>query len=69
MEDQEQPVRLDGARGEVVVAVLRVIEVKAAQLLRADESGDDELDVGVRQVVTEVYEALRALAKRLREQQ
>lgn len=63
VEDEEQAVRPDGPGGEVVVAVLGVVEVEAAELPGPEQPGDDELDVRVRQVVPEVDEALGALAE------
>ena len=60
---------LDRADGEVVVAVLRVVEVEAAEPADHRQAAHDLLDVRVRQVVAEVDEALRALTRRLREQQ
>ena len=44
IEDQEDPERIDGAGVEVVVAVLRVIEVEPAELAELDQPRDDLLD-------------------------
>ena len=65
VKDQEEDVRLDRARGEVVVAVLGVVEVEATQLANAKQPRDDELDVRVRQVMPEIDETLRTFAERL----
>src|SRR5215207_8601762 len=59
VEDEEELEGLDRARVEVVVAVLRVVEVEAGELAELDEARDDHLDVDVRRVVAEVYEAER----------
>ena len=58
VEDQEQPEGVDRAGIEVVVAVLRVVEVEAAELAELDQPGDDHLDVDVRRVVAEVDQAV-----------
>ena len=41
VEDQEQAVGVDRAGVEVVVAVLRIVEVEAAELAELDQAGDD----------------------------
>jgi len=58
VEDQEQLVRIDRARVQIIVPVLAVIEVKATQLAEAMQPGDDLLDVGVGRMVTQVDQAL-----------
>ena len=55
--DQEELVRVDRSDGEVVVAVLGVVEVEAAEATDHGQAADDLLDVGVGQVVPEVDEA------------
>ena len=67
VEDQEQLVRVDRAGVEVVVAVLAVVEVEAAQLSEAGQAGDDLLDVHVRRMVAEVDQAAGLFAQFLRE--
>ena len=64
VEHQEQAERLDRAGVEIVVAVLRIVEMETAEALRMHQARDDHLDVHVRRVVTEVDEAesLRARA-------
>ena len=57
VEDEEQPVGVDRAGVEVVVAVLRIVEVEAAELAELDQPRDDHLDVDVRRMVAEVDEA------------
>ncbi len=59
VEDEEELEGLDRAGVEVVVAVLRVVEVEAGELAELDEARDDHLDVDVRRVVAEVHEAER----------
>ena len=56
--DQEELVRPDRPDGEVVVAVLGVVEVEPAEAADHREPRHDLLDVRVRQVVAEVDEAL-----------
>lgn len=51
MEDPEELIRIDAAHGEVIVGVLAVVEVKAAQEVLVDEERDDVLDVGTGEVV------------------
>ena len=67
--DEEELVRLDGSDGEVVVAVLRVVEVEAAEPTDHGEAAHDLLDVGAGKVVSEVDEALGVVARGLREQE
>ena len=55
---KEQPVRLDRSGCEIVVAVFRVVEVEPAQFPGPEEARDHQLDVGVRQMMSEVDEAL-----------
>ena len=57
--------RVDRAGVEVVVAVLRVVEVEAAEFPEPREAGDDLLDVHVRRMVAEVDQALRLGAQGL----
>ena len=59
-DDEEELVRVDRPDGEVVVAVLRVVEVEAAESAGHRQAAHDLLDVRVRQVVAEVDEALGA---------
>ena len=54
-EHQEQLVRLDRARRQVVIAVLGVVEVEAAELAGRHESRDNQLDVRIGQVVAQVH--------------
>ncbi len=54
VEDEEELERLDGARVQVVVAVLAVVEMEAGQLSELDQAGDDHLDVDVGCVVPQV---------------
>ena len=51
VEHQEQPERLDRAGVEIVVAVLRVVEMEAAEALRMHQARDDHFDVHVGRVV------------------
>ena len=46
-------------RIEIVVAVFRIVEVEAAELVELDQPRDDHLDVGVRRVVAEIDQADR----------
>ena len=68
-EDQEQLVRRDGPDSQVVVAVLRVVEVEAAEAADHGQPAHDLLDVGVGQMVTEVDQTPALLASALRQQQ
>ncbi len=68
VEHQEQLVRIDRSGIEIVVAVFGVVEVKAAELAEAVQSGDDLFDVDVRRVVAEVDQALGLGAQLLRRQ-
>ena len=61
---EEELVGADRADGEVVVAVLRVVEVEAAEPAGHRESRDDLLDVRVREVVAEVDEAAAPAGRR-----
>src|SRR5262245_19661899 len=58
VENQEQLKRLDRAGIQIVIPILTVIEMKAAELAELDEPCDDELDVDVRRVVAEVDQRL-----------
>src|SRR5829696_2341526 len=69
VEDQEERIRSDRSRREIVVAVHRVVEVKATELPCTEQARDDELDVRARQMMSEIDETLRTVAERLREQQ
>src|SRR5258708_4328482 len=69
VEDEEQLVGVDGARDQVVVPVLAVIEVEAAQPPLVEEDGDDLLDVDAVRVVTEVDDNFGVLTGLLAEQQ
>ena len=62
-EDQEQLERVDRADDQVVVGVLAVVEVEAAEPALGSQDGDDLLDVRAVQVVAEVDQHLRALAE------
>ena len=64
-EDQEQLERVDRADDQVVVGVLAVVEVEAAEPALVGEQRDDLLDVRALRVVAEVDEHLRALAELL----
>ena len=57
VEDQKQPVRIDRACIQIVIAVFRVVEVKAAELAGVNQPRDDHLDIDVRRVMTEVHQA------------
>src|SRR4051794_30357977 len=57
---QEELVRVDRTDREVVVAVLRVVEVEAAQAPRHRQATDHLLHVGAREVVPQVDQAFRA---------
>ena len=59
-EDQEQLERVDRADDQVVVAVLAVVEVEAAEPALAGEQRDDLLDVDALGVVAEVDQHARA---------
>ena len=65
IEDKEQAEGIDGAGVEIVVAILRVIEVEAGQLAHMDEPRHDLLDVGVGRMVAEINEALGLRAQML----
>ncbi len=68
-DDEEELVRVDRADGEVVVAVLGVVEVEATEPADHRQPADDLLDVRVREVVAEVDETRRPLPRVLGEQQ
>ncbi len=68
VEDQEQAVGLDRAGVEVVVAILGIVEVEAAELAELDQTGDDHLDIGVGRMMAEVDQAVRLGSKRLGDQ-
>ena len=59
VERPEQAERIDRARVEVVVAVFRIVEMKARQASDADETRDDLLDVDGRRMMAKVDEATR----------
>ena len=63
VEDEEELVGIDRAGIEIVVAVFRIVEVEAAELLELDQPRDDHLDIGVRRVVAEVDQADRPAAR------
>ena len=56
-EDEEQLERPDGTGGEVVVAVLGVVEVEPTETTDHRQPAHDLLDVGVGEVVPEVDQA------------
>jgi len=56
VEDEEELEGLDGARVEIVVPVLAVVEMESRKLPELDEPGHDHLDVHVRGMVAEVHE-------------
>ena len=58
VEDQEQPVGIDRAGVEVVVAIFGIVEMEAAELAELDQPRDDHLDIDVRRVVAEVDQAI-----------
>ena len=68
-DDEEELVGVDRTDGEVVVAVLRVVEVEAAEPADHRQPADDLLDVRVRQMVAEVDEAGGAVPGALGEEQ
>ncbi len=47
IEDEEELVGAYAADGQVVVAILRIVEVKTAQFSFHQQEGDDLLDVGI----------------------
>src|SRR5690242_3758846 len=67
VKDQKQRIWLDRASREVIVTILGVVEVESAELTDAEQPRDDELDIGVRQVVAQIDETLRATSERLRQ--
>ena len=69
VEDQEQPIGLDRARIQVVIAIFRIVEVEAGELSRMQQARDDHLDIHIRRVMAEIDQAEAALAHRLRRQQ
>src|SRR6185295_7512072 len=58
---EEELEGLDGAGVQVVVAVLAVVEVKAAELPELQEARHDHLDVDVGGMVPEVHQGERPL--------
>ena len=68
-ENRKQAKRIDRPRGEIVVAVTRIVEVEAPEAAGHRQTAHDLLDVRVRQVVAEIHEDTRALAGALRQQQ
>ena len=68
-EDQEQLERVDRADDQVVVGVLAVVEVEAAEPALGVEQRDDLLDVHALGVVAEVDQHARAVAELLAGQQ
>ena len=63
VEHQEQPERIDRAGVEVVVAVLGIVEVEAAEAPRVHQARHDHFDVDVGRVVAEVDQAERLRAR------
>ena len=63
-EDEEQLERVDRADDQVVVGVLAVVEVEAAEAILRGEDRDDLLDVHALRVVAHVDEHARPLAER-----
>ena len=61
--DEEELVRVDQADSQVIVRVLAVVEVEAAELPFVEERRDDLLDVDAVSVVSEVDEDLRVLTE------
>ena len=57
VEYQEQLVRIDGARIQIIVAIFRVVEVKSAELAEGLQPRDDLLDIHVRRVMPEIHQA------------
>ena len=68
-EDQKQLERVGRADDQVVVGVLAVVEVEAAETLDGGELGDDLLDVRPVEMVAEVDQNARPLAELLADQQ
>jgi hypothetical protein len=66
VEDQEQPVGIDRAGVQVVVAVFGIVEMESAEAARMDQPRDDHLDVHIGRVMPEVDQAERLRAERLR---
>ena len=58
VEDQEELQRVDRAGHQVVVGVLAVVEVEAAQLVLVEQDRDDVLDVDARGMVAQVDQHL-----------
>ena len=61
--DPEELERIDGAGDQVVVGVLAIVEVKAAEQFLGEKQCDDLLDVRALGVVTRVDEHLRLLSE------
>ena len=59
VENEEQAEGIDGAGIEIVVAIFRIVEVKARKLLDADQPRDDLFDVRVRWMMPEIDQAFR----------
>src|SRR5438093_2681560 len=64
-EDPEELERIDRTDDQVVVPVLAVVEVEAAEPAGAVEKRDDLLDVHALRVMAEIHEHVRALAELL----
>ena len=62
--DQEEFERVHAARHQVVIGILAVVEVEAAQPAGVEQERDDLLDVHARRVVSQVHEDLRLGAQR-----
>src|SRR5690606_5929243 len=65
VENEEEPVRPDRTRRQVVVAVHVVVEVETTELTCRQKPRDDELYIGIREVMTEIDQAERLVAERL----
>ena len=63
---QKQAKRFDRSGVKIVVAVFRLVEVKAAEFSKAHEAGDNLFDIDVRRLMAEVDKALRLRSKLLR---
>src|ERR671919_3160049 len=60
---------MDRPGREVVIAILRVVEMESAEAAHHRQATDDLFDVRVREMVPEVDEAGRTLARRLRQKE
>ena len=69
IKDKEQAIRINAASVQIVITVLAVIKVKAAEFAELCQAGDDHFDIHIRRMMPKIHEAFCLVAHLLRDQQ